>query len=386
MKGHIYRRSATNWKLILELGRDSNGKRQQKSSTIHGTKKDAERELTRLIHELETGGYCEPTRLLVSEYLERWLADYAKPKVSAKTFERYESICRQHLIPALGHHKLVKLQPWHIQKAYADALLGGRKDGKEGGLSRLTVLHHHRVLKCALHQAVQLRLLYYSPTDRVQPPRAEPHEMRALDEEQTARLLQMTRNTELYVPILLAVSTGLRRGELLALRWQDVSLADGTLTVRQATEQTREFGIGFKQPKSVKGRRKVPLPSVLVEALKKYHTDQTRHRMATAGYVDNDLVFAGPKGAVWNPRTFSSSFFRLVKKAGLPGVRFHDLRHSHASQLLLHGIHPKVVSERLGHSTVGITLDTYSHVLPGLQEEAAECVDAALRKAIAATS
>jgi integrase len=381
MRGHIRQRSPKSWASVLDLGPDATGKRRQKWHTVRGGKKDAQRELARLLHEINTGAYVEPSRMTLSDYLDRWLDDYARPNVSAKTFERYEEIARLHLKPALGHHPLSKLQPLHIARYYSEALAYGRKDGR-GGLSARSVLHHHRVLRAALHQAVKWLLLPRNPADAVEPPRPKHREMRALDEAATAKLLRSASDSRLSLPVLLAVTTGLRRGEILGLRWQDVDLHKSSLAVRQSLEQTRG-GLAFKQPKTAKSRRVVALPALAVEALKQRKVEQATTRLALGpSYQDHDLVCPRDDGTPWPPDSFSSSFVGLVRRAGVPTIRFHDLRHTHATQLLRQGVHPKVVSERLGHATVGITLDVYSHVLPGMQAEAASRTDAALRAAL----
>ena len=294
---------------------------------------------------------------------------------------RYEEIVRCHLSPRLGHIPLSKLQPLHIQSYYSEALLSGRRRGK-GGLSAQTVLHHHRVLREALQQAVKWLLLARNPADAVEPPRPKRREMRALDGEATGKLLRAATETRLYVPIMIAVTTGLRRGEILGLRWEDVDFENANLAVRQSLEQTKA-GLAFKQPKTAKGRRVVALPGLTIETLKQHRKQQAAERlMLGQAFEDHGLVCARADGNPWPSNSFSAAFVALAKKAGCT-IRFHDLRHTHATQLLRQGVHPKIVSERLGHSTVGITLDVYSHVLPGMQEEAATRTDTALRAALA---
>lgn len=381
MKGHIRKRGKRSWAIVLDLGRTAEGRRRQRWHTVTGTKRDAERELGRLLHEFNTGAYVEPVRMLLSDYLERWLSDCASHAVSAKTLERYTEIVRNHLTPSLGQHPLQKLQPLHIQGSYSEALKRGRLNGR-GGLSPRTVLHHHRVLHSALKQAVRWQLLVRNPADAVEPPRPQHKEMRALGEEETIRLLEAARNSRLYSPAFVAVTTGLRRGELLALKWDKVDLNRRLLSVQLTLEQTRG-GLNFKQPKTPRSRRMIDLPALTVEELKRHRKDQARHRlMLGPAYEDHGLVFPAPDGRPWAPDRFSSTFSALTRRSGFEGFRFHDLRHSHATQLLKQSIHPKVVSERLGHATIAITLDTYSHVLPGLQKDAAEKIDVALRAAM----
>lgn len=206
--------------------------------------------------------------------------------------------------------------------------------------------------------------------------------MTVLDENQTAVLLEAARHTRLGIVVLLAVATGLRRGEILALRWQDVDLDRGVAHVRRSLEQLRG-GLNFKQPKTAKSRRTVALPSVAVEGLKHHRLEQKKERLAIGpAYQDQDLICARVHGTPMDPSEVTAGFARLIAGLDLPKIRLHDLRHGHATHLLAQGIHPKVVSERLGHSTIGITLDTYSHVMPGMQEEAAQKLDSALRAAI----
>lgn len=382
MRGHIEKRGRNTWRIRIDLGTGANGKRVRSDHRFRGTKKEAEAELARLVHELNTGAFVEPSKMYVRDYLERWLQD-TKPRVAARTHERYEQIVLLHLTPALGHHLLTRLHPLHIETYYREAQEHGRTrpDSRGSGLSAQTVLHHHRVLREALQRAVRLNLLASNPADRVQPPRASRQEMHALDEVGTARLLAAADGTDLYAPVALAVTTGLRRGELLALRWADLDLDARTLTVCRSLEQTKD-GLRFKEPKTAKSRRAVALPLLAVEALKAHRKEQAELRLAFgAAYKDQDLVFSMPEGGPWRPMRLTDRFRRLCAKHGVD-LTLHELRHSHASQLLKSGIPVKVVSERLGHSTAMLTLNTYSHVLAGQQEEAAAAVDQALGDAI----
>jgi integrase len=381
VKGHIRKRGKSSWAVVIYLGRDASGKERHKWHSVRGTKRDAQRELARLLHETNTGSYVEPARMTVGEFLDRWLADYAKAKVLPKTFERYQEMIDGHIRPALGSYLLPKLAPLHIQSFYSEALASGRKDGR-GGLSAQSVVHFHRLLHKALAQAVKWQLLARNPVDAVEPPRAERQEMRALDEDETARLLGLLEGNRLYIPALLAVTTGLRRGEILGLRWGDVDLAAGTLTVQQPLEQTKD-GLRFKSPKTHRSRRSLALPAMAIEGLRSHRASQAEERLALgAAWKEHGLVCPCRDGAAWAPDTRSTAFAAFVRWSGVKPFRFHDLRHSHATHLLRAGVHPKVVSERLGHSSVGITLDTYSHVLPGMQQDAVRLIDGALTIAI----
>ena len=381
MKGHVRQRGKGTWSIVLEMPRGPDGRRRQKWHTVHGTKKNAERELARLVHEMETGYYVEPTKMTVADLLERWLRDYAKPNVAGKTYERYQEIVRKNLIPALGHHQLTKLQPLHIQAFYADMLDHGRKNSDGGGLSSLTVRHYHRVLRKALHDAVRWRLLARNPAEAADPPKVVRKEMKVLTPEEVTLLFKSARDSRFFVPILLAVTTGLRRGEILALRWEDIDLDVGTLSVRRSLEQTRS-GITFKEPKTPKSRRMLVLPEIAVATLQAHKGEQALQKlMLDSAYQDTGLVCTEADGSLIDPERLSRGFRVLLEQAGLPRIRFHDLRHTHATILLREGVHPKIVSERLGHSTITLTMDTYSHVSLPMQEEAARKLDNALRTA-----
>lgn len=216
-----------------------------------------------------------------------------------------------------------------------------------------------------------------NPADAVDPPRPQHTEMRALGADQAKSLLDDLAGTRVALPALLAISTGLRRGELLALRWSDVDLDRGTLTVRRSLEQTRE-GLRFKEPKTAKSRRTIALAPTTVQSLRAHRLIQAKQRLQLGTAAEEtDLVCPDALGAAWKPDSFTSEFRAASRRAGHQ-IRFHDLRHTHATMLLQQGVHPKIVSERLGHSSIGITLDTYSHVLPNMQETAAEAIERAM--------
>lgn len=354
MKGHIEALGKNRWKIVLELGIDQQGKRKRRVESYVGGKREAQKELTRLLRQLDTGLLADSGRLRTSEYLEKWL-EHAAASVAPRTAERYASIARLHLMPALGHLRLEALKPMHIAAYYTEALKSGRIDGK-GGLSAQTVVHHHRVLHEALRQAVRWQLLASNPAEAVDPPKAQKHEMKVLDEKQTRALIEATQSGEMRVPVLLAVTTGMRLGELLGLHWRDVDLIQGKVAVTQSLQVSKAGGLAFRPPKTKKSRRSIPLTATSAQALRQHRKAQLEQRIADPdSYEDNDLVFPRKDGRAWHPATFSSSWTRHRDTLGLT-IRFHDLRHTHATLLLRQGVHVKVVSERLGHSTVGITL------------------------------
>ena len=381
-KGHIRQRGEKSWAIKIDIGANPvTGKRRSKWHTVHGTKRDAEKECRRLLTQLDNEKYIEPSKLTVAAYLTQWLNDSARHAVSPKTYERYAEIVNKHLVPSLGAHLLRKLSPLHIQACYSQALDSGRRNGK-GGLSALTVKHHHRVLKAALRQAVRWQLLVTNPVDAVDAPRPVRKEMRILDQADSAKLLRSIAHTQVYIPVLLAVTTGMRRGEILALRWRDVDLDAGRLQVVRTLEQTRTT-LNFKEPKTDRSRRTITLPSYAIEELREHWKQQAELRLTLGlGKDPESLVVCRLDGQPLQPRSLTHEFSRMIARVGVRRIRFHDLRHTHLSHLLAAGVNPKVASERAGHASVAITLDVYSHVLPGLQEDVAKQVDVALRKAL----
>jgi integrase len=323
---------------------------------------------------MKSGTYIEPSKTTFAQFLERWL-DIAKPRISPKTHERYSEIVRRNIIPALGGVNLIRLRPAQIAGAYSDALKGGRRDGK-GGLAPSTVIYMHRIIKQALGQAVRWELLARNPADAVDPPKAERGTLTTYDMDETVELLEALRGTRLRLPVLIAVTCGLRRGEIVALRWKHIDLTAGKMAVMESAEQT-SAGVRYKPPKSGKGRSVALLAWVVAEL--------HQHRLAQAEELlrlgvrqsDATFVYTQQDGTPVQPRSLSQMW--AATETGLPRVPFHNLRHTHATHMLAAGVHPKVASERLGHSRVGITLDLYSHILPGMQEDAATRVDTAFQ-------
>jgi integrase len=376
------------WYVVIDLGRDLvTNKRRQKWHSGFRTRKAAETELTKLLRQLQTGEYVEPSHLTLGEYLRKWLTNYALQAVSGKTFERYEQIVEKAIIPALGSIPLPRIQPLQIQNFYAAQMASGRKkptkaEDSPKGLMPQTVLHYHRLLHKALAQAVRWNLLVANPADRVEPPKVRAQEIQPIDEVRSAWLIELAEGTRCYIPIVLAIYTGMRRGEILALRWQEVDLEGGYLKVVRAIEQTKKFGIVFKEPKSKKGWRVLSLPAKVVGILTAHRAAQNeRKAILGPGYEENDLVCCCEDGTVWKPTAFDSTYRQLLKRRKLDGPTFHALRHSHASHLLRSGVDPKVISERLGHSKVAFTLDQYVHLMPGMQEEASDRIEKAMNKA-----
>jgi len=263
---------------------------------------------------------------------------------------------------------------------YAKALTSGRKDGT-GGLAPASVIYIHRVFKHGLAQAVRWEMLSRNPADAVDPPKGERPEMRALDTAGAAALLEAVRPLRLFVPAMLALTCGMRRGEICALRWRSVDLANAQIAVVGSVEQTRQ-AIRDKAPKNGRARA-VAMTTLAVDELRRHKVSQAEELLRFGIRQSDDIyVVAQADGRPLKPNSLTHEFARFIAGTTLPRVRFHDLRHSHATHLLASGVHPKIAQERLGHSSIAITLDLYSHVLPGMQEDAASRVDAVLRAAL----
>ena len=380
MKGHIQKRGKDSWQVSVYLGqKDENGKYQRVTRTVHGKKKDAEAALAELQVQVNNGQVCT-TKDTLGEYLLRWLDDYVKANLDVLTAKSYEMVIRKHIIPAIGKIPLKRLQPAQVQGYYTEMRKSGRTDGK-GGLSNRTVLYHHRILHEALKHAMRLELIHRNVADAVIPPKMEEYEAITLTLEETARLLEAAKETRLYIPILLAISTGMRRGEVLGLRWKDVDLSRRTVRVVQILI-TDGKKLLFTPPKTKKSKRTIDITDVLTQSLKKHKAEQAKEKLALgAVYRDNGLVITEPDGTPVNPDTFSARFRKLLKANDLPAVRFHGLRHTNATLLLENGANAKTVSSQLGHANIGVTMDTYGHVTKAMREKTVAIMEEILRKA-----
>ncbi len=380
----------TSWKIVVDTGKDADGKRHQKRITFKGTRKEAERKLAEVITSIERGVYADPGRQTLAEYLHRWV-EHKAADLAPRTLDSYRLIVDKHLVPALGNTRLADLKPLHIQEYYRKALEDGRMDNKKNrkGLSPTTVLYHHRVLREALEQAVRWQLLERNPAAAVTPPRKDRREITVMDREQARELLAAVQGSVLYLPTLLALYTGMRRGEILGLRWQDVDLKPkakafrpsngnedepemaGSIQIRQTLQLDSDRKPGFFPPKTHRSRRSVGIPPAVADALREHRKQQAAWQLrAGETWSDNGLVICSPVGAPLHPNGFSARFREATEKLFGKPVGFHSLRHTCASLLLALGCHPKVVAEQLGHSTTNLTLDTYSHVVPRLQSGA----------------
>jgi integrase len=376
MRGHVTKRGKNSWTIVLNMGKDpTTGKYKQQWISVKGTKKEADRRLADILHQIDTGAFVKPGKLTLADLLERWLKDYAFTNLAPRTAEGYETIIRCHIAPAIGNILLTQLKPQHIQRYYSDMLSTGRC-GIKTPLSSTTVRQHHMVLHRALHFAMKWGVISRNPADAVEPPRCHRPDMHIMNEDNIHDFLEAAEQTPYYALFYLALFTGMRRSELLALRWSDLDLPLGQISVNRSLHRLRDGSVVFAMPKTAKGRRTIALPPSASLALKEHRDKQEQIRnMSATTLQDSDLVFSHLDGGPLLPDTVSQAWRRLARRDGLNGIRLHDARHTHASLMLKQGVHPKIVQERLGHAGIQVTLDTYSHVVPGLQEAAAARFD-----------
>jgi len=368
-------RSQGRYEIYLDVGSDpTTGKRLRHYEIVRGIK-EAKLRLAELEVSRAKGTYTKPARITLDEWLNDWLTTYVKMNCSSRTAQSYQSEVRRHLIPALGAIPLPQLQPRQLQNYYSQALTGGRTDGK-GSLSARTVRYHHAIIRESLSHAVKMGLLGRNVAEAVDPPRFERKDMATLAPEDVPKFFEAAQETPYYVLFYTALYTGMRMGELLGLRWCDVDLDTASLSVVRALYK-RGGTCKMIEPKSSRSRRRIALSPSLTLLLREHKAEQQTKRILLGELPsDSDLAFCHlSDGKPLDPGVVSHAFAKALKKAGLPHIRFHDLRHTHATLLLRGGVHAKIASERLGHASIGITLDTYSHVLPGLQERAAEHFD-----------
>jgi integrase len=363
-EGSIYRRKDGYW--VGQYGvHTATG---LKTRYIYGKRREEVREkLAKAIADRDGGVLVDHQNMSVNDFFEQWLRDSVKGSVRASTHASYKRQVARYVIPALGHVKLTKLTPAHVQHLY--------REMQDRGLSARTVQYTHAVLHRALKQAKRWGMVNINAAENVDRPQLKREEIRPLDRDQTRRLLEAAAGDRLRAFYVVAVSTGLRPGELLALRWSDVDLDAGKLRINRTLSQGH-----FTTPKTPRSRRKVELSNTAQAALKAHRKSQLEERMRRAAFwQDQDLVFPSTVGTPLSHRNVVRSFKALLVRAGLPAdTRLYDLRHTCATLLLNSNVHPKYVQELLGHASIAQTLDTYSHVIEGMDGGIRGVIDSAL--------
>ncbi|NSW83570.1 MAG: site-specific integrase [Syntrophothermus sp.] len=370
-EGTIYRRKDGTWCAQITVGRDPDTGKPKRVTFYGKTRQEVAEKLARALNDVKQGTFMEPSRLTVGEWLDIWLNDYKRLDLRPTTWESYEVMVRCHLKPAIGHLALRDLRPEHLQHLYNEKL--------KAGLSARTVRYIHHVIHCALNQAKENGLVVRNVSEATKLPALKKREIRALTLEEQQRFLEVLEQDRLGVAFKVLLGTGMRRGELLGLKWQDVDLEEATIRVRQQLTPVKGKAI-YQEPKTEKARRVIPLPRDVVLALKAHKARQAKEKLlAGPSYQDNGLVFCTEIGTPINPRNFNRKFYELRKKAGLgEDVNLHALRHTYATRLLELGEDLKVVQELLGHSRIAVTADTYAHVSPKLKRDAVAKLDGML--------
>ena len=370
MRGSIRQKSKYGWQIQIYTGIGSDGKPRRHFETVRGRKGDAQRRLTELLASLDKGIYTPPGKLTVAEHLRNWLSGYVKTNCSQRTLDGYQAIIEHHLIPVLGHVLLRQLTAQVIQAYYGKAC---------DKLSTRTVHHQHRVLSQALKHGVKQGYLGRNPCELVDPPSPRRKIMRTLDPTEVNILLEAAQESYYYPVIYTALSSGLRQAELLGLRWRDLN-PDIMLSISVSRVLYKRKGVcEFRDPKTSHSRRYVSMTPKLAAYLREYKTERESLNLHLGRLLNlDDLVFVSVEGKPIDPGVLSHNFAKIAKRAGLKNVRFHDLRHTFASLMLLRGAKPKVISEALGHASVAFTMDTYSHIIEGMQSEAMALLDEVL--------
>lgn len=353
------------YQIVFELGTDPvTGKRQRIYKTVRGNKKQAQAIMDKMKLELERGYCSEPSNMKLGDWMTQWLDNYM-PNIETTTRILYRDNIRVHITPELGHVLLKHLKTTSIQAWVND--LHAKKN-----LSANTVQLVFMLLRVSLEKAVILRMLTYNPCKGVVLPKTTKYKANIYTAKEINQLLDLAKDTKLYIPILLATNLGLRRGEIFALRWEHVDFASGIIHIRESMVTTTD-GIMTKAPKSAAGIRDITAGAQVMAELKKAHKKYMLNKLAMGrAFKDSGLVHSKDDGSAYSPRSLASEWHRFLDKNGLRPIRFHDLRHSCATAMLEAGVDPKTVQTRLGHSHISITMNTYAHCTTNMDRNAAQ--------------
>lgn len=363
MKGSVRKRGSS-WYYVVDVGRDPiTGKRKQKMKGGFKTKKAAETALAELLADVNRGQYVEDAKMTLNELISDWLRSI-KPKVKQTSYARYSSIFSNYISDTIGRVQLSELKPIHITRFYTE---------KAETLAPSTVRTVHNIINGSLRWAVKMKLIKENPAAGVELPRSKQRTFTIWTPEEVNRFLQVARNRRAYPIYYLALMTGMRRGEILGLKWKDIDFQNSIIRVSRSWTKTDEANVFSEGGKTENSRRSIHVSKSVLDVLEAHREKQMEEHKQLG--ITSEFVFTNSNGELYHPDVITQAFRETQEAAGVPRIRFHDLRHTHASILLQKGVHPKIVSERLGHSSITITLDLYSHLIPSIQKEAADAIE-----------
>jgi integrase len=381
MSGHIRRRGARSWELKFDAGVDAKtGKRLTKYHSFKGTKADAKIKLAELVTAHAKGSYVDASKVTVAEHVAARIDQWqAAAVISARTAERYRELLANQIEPHIGSKPVQKLKVADIEAWHGTLRVAGRKDGK-GGVSSLTVKHAHSLLAKSLKDGARHDLVSRNVAADQGTPKVETDEVTILAPDQVRDLVAKLAGHKMYAPVIVALFTGARRGELLASRWHHVDFDTKTLLIRDSLDETKLGGIKIKPPKTKAGIRDIALPDIVIDALREHRKTLLEQRLALGlgRLPDDGLVFPAADGGPRSPRIFSAEWCTLAASIGLGDISLHALRHTHASMLIAAGLDVVLISKRLGHSNPSITLRVYAHQFAKRDDKAADAINAAL--------
>lgn len=379
MAGSIEKRGKDSWRLTVPLGYDQNGKQIKKRKTVKASGiREAKKLLTQFEAEILAGEYIDPQNIRLADFIPEWRSKYAVGELSPATLARYDQIIKGRILPEFGHMKLDKVKPLQIlgflEKLKQD---GARGDSKSGGLSSGSIQYHHRVLKNIFSRAVEWQLIKDNPVAGVKKPKVTQVKTEVYNNQDIKGLLMGLEKESVMWQILIkmALTTGMRRGELLGLEWEHIDLSDGVVSVEQTLNYTKDKGYFIKEPKTRNSVRKLSLPKPLLNELKKYRIVYLENRMKMDDMWkegEHFFLFTAIDGKPLNPSSVYTWWGRFIKKNNLPYIRFHDLRHTSATLLINEGAHMKTISNRLGHASISTTMNIYGHALKEADQKAAD--------------
>jgi integrase len=379
-RGSIEKRGKDSWRLTVSLGMGEDGKYIKKRKTVKAKNKtEARLLLNEFIMELEAGEYIDPSKMKFSDFLDEWKNKYAIEHLSPNTLDTYESILNAYILPVFANKRLDEIKPIHIIN-YLESLKNARKDGKEGGLSSSSIQYHHRVLKNIFSRAKEWKLIKSNPVESVKKPKVDQKITDVYTTEEVQQLFKLLEDEPIHqrLIITLAITCGMRRGEILGLQWKDLDFTTNTIHIRHSLYYTKKHGYQLKTPKTKSSIRSIIAPNFVMHELKKYYHEKKKERLKAAELWEGGqyfFVFSTWNGKPLYPTAVGTWWRRFLKRTGFKKIRFHDLRHTAATLLINQGLHPKIISERLGHADIKTTMNIYGHYLKEADQEAANKLD-----------